>query len=211
MKTKKITLMAMLLGLALIIFTVEAQIPPIAPIPGIKLGLANVINIMALYMLGRKESFIILVLRIVLSSIFASSIIGFMYSISGGLVCFFFISIMSLFLKENRTVSYTHLVSGKKNTAGVVGLFVPYSDMDVAADELKAEAKKRKNDIKSEVEDIEQDMKDEFKSIKDDLSISSFFGGNKNGNNKITNSASGVLDSVAPVSYTHLDVYKRQE
>ena len=88
-------------------------------------------------------------------------------------------------------------VSGKKNTAGVVGLFVPYSDMDVAADELKAEAKKRKNDIKSEVEDIEQDMKDEFKSIKDDLSISSFFGGNKNGNNKITNSASGVLDSVA--------------
>ena len=102
MKTKKLTLMAMLLGLALIIFTVEAQIPPIAPIPGIKLGLANVINIMALYMLGRKESFIILVLRIVLSSIFASSIIGFMYSISGGLVCFFFISIMSLFLKENR-------------------------------------------------------------------------------------------------------------
>lgn len=68
MKTKKLTLISMLLGLALIIFTVEAQIPSIAPIPGIKLGFANVINIMALYMLGRKESFIILVLRIVLSS-----------------------------------------------------------------------------------------------------------------------------------------------
>ncbi|MDO5398166.1 MAG: Gx transporter family protein [bacterium] len=102
MKTKKLTFMSMLLGLALIIFTVEAQIPPIAPIPGIKLGLANVINLMTLYMLGRKESFTILVLRIVLSSIFAGNITGFMYSLSGGLVCFMFISVISVFLKENR-------------------------------------------------------------------------------------------------------------
>lgn len=102
MKTKKLTLISMLLGLALIIFTVEAQIPPIAPIPGIKLGLANVINLIALYMFGRKESFTILVLRIALSSIFAGNITGFMYSLSGGLVCFLFMSTMSLFLKENR-------------------------------------------------------------------------------------------------------------
>lgn len=102
MKTKKLTLISILLALALIIFTVEAQIPPIAPIPGIKLGLANVINIMVLYILGRKESFTILILRIVLSSIFAGSITGFMYSLSGGLVCFLFISVMSLFLKENK-------------------------------------------------------------------------------------------------------------
>lgn len=102
MRTKKLTLISMLLSLALIIFTVEAQIPPIAPIPGIKLGLANVINLITLYVLGRKESFIVLVLRIVLSSIFAGNIIGFMYSLCGGLVCFLFMSIMSLFLKENR-------------------------------------------------------------------------------------------------------------
>lgn len=102
MKTKKLTFMSVLLGLALIIFTVEAQIPPIAPIPGIKLGLANVINLMALYMLGRKESFTILISRIVLSSIFAGNITGFMYSLSGGLVSFMFISVASFFLKENR-------------------------------------------------------------------------------------------------------------
>lgn len=102
MKTKKLTLMAMLLALALIIFIIEAQIPPLAPIPGIKLGLANVINLMVLYMLGRKESFIILVLRIVLSSIFSGNATGFLYSISGGLVCFLFMSVMSLFLKENK-------------------------------------------------------------------------------------------------------------
>lgn len=102
MKTRKLTLMSILLCLALIIFAIEAQLPPIAPIPGIKLGLANVINLMALYMLGRRESFIILVLRIVLSSIFAGNFTGFMYSISGGIICFLFMSVMSLFIKENR-------------------------------------------------------------------------------------------------------------
>lgn len=102
MKTRKLTFMSMLLVLAIIIFTVESQLPPIAPIPGIKLGLANVINLMALYMLGRRESFIILVLRIVLSSIFAGNFTGFMYSISGGIMCFLFMSVMSLFIKENR-------------------------------------------------------------------------------------------------------------
>lgn len=102
MKTRKLTFMSMLLVLAIIIFTVESQLPPIAPIPGIKLGLANVINLMALYMLGRRESFIILVLRIVISSIFAGNFTGFMYSISGGIMCFLFMSVMSLFIKENR-------------------------------------------------------------------------------------------------------------
>lgn len=88
-------------------------------------------------------------------------------------------------------------VSGKKNTAGVVGLFVPYSDIDAAADELKEEAEKKKNDIKNEAEDIEQDIKDELDDIKDDLKISSVFDRDKDGSNKLTDSAGGVLDSVA--------------
>ena len=102
MKIKKLTLMSVMLGLALIVFTIESQLPPIAPIPGIKLGLANTINLIVLYMLGRKESFTVLVSRIVLGSIFAGNITGFMYSLSGGLVSFAFIATVSVFLKENR-------------------------------------------------------------------------------------------------------------
>lgn len=101
-KAKKLALISTLLGLALIIFVIEAQIPPIAPIPGIKLGLANVINLIALYMLGRKESFIILVLRIVIGSIFAGSMTGFIYSISGGLLSFLTMSVMLLCVRENK-------------------------------------------------------------------------------------------------------------
>lgn len=102
MKTKKLTLMAMLLALALIIFVIEAQLPPLAPIPGIKPGLANVITLVSLYMLGRKEAFLILVLRIVLSSVFAGNLVGFFYSVSGGLLSFALMSVMMIFIKEDR-------------------------------------------------------------------------------------------------------------
>lgn len=101
MKIKRMVLTAILLGLAMIIFIAEAQLPPIVPVPGIKLGLANVINLIALYLLGRKETFIILVLRIILSSIFVGNGAMFLYSLSGGLVCFLFMSVMSLFMKES--------------------------------------------------------------------------------------------------------------
>lgn len=92
----------MLLALALIIFVIEAQLPPLAPVPGIKLGLANVITLVSLYMLGRREAFVILILRIILSSVFAGNLIGFFYSVSGGLLSFIVMSVMMIFIKENR-------------------------------------------------------------------------------------------------------------
>lgn len=94
--------MAMLLALALIIFVIEAQLPPLAPVPGIKLGLANVITLVSLYMLGRREAFVILILRIILSSIFAGNLVGFFYSVSGGILSFAVMSAMMIFIKENR-------------------------------------------------------------------------------------------------------------
>ena len=47
MKTRKLTLLALLTAIALTIFMVEAQIPALVPIPGIKLGLANIVTVFA--------------------------------------------------------------------------------------------------------------------------------------------------------------------
>ncbi len=102
MNVKKLTLTAMLLTAALVIFIIEAQLPPIAPVPGIKLGLANTVTLMTLYLLGRGEAFIVLILRIILSSVFAGNFAGFMYSMAGGLLAFAFMSAAAVFLKENR-------------------------------------------------------------------------------------------------------------
>ncbi len=102
MQAKKLTMMAMLLGIALMIFVIEAQLPPLAPIPGIKLGLTNVITLISLYTLGRKEAFVILILRISLSSVFTGSFVGFLYSLSGGVLSFAVMCFASLFIRENR-------------------------------------------------------------------------------------------------------------
>ena len=55
-KTRKLTLMAILSTIALIIFVIEAQIPAPVPVPGVKLGLANIITLVAMVVLGRKEA-----------------------------------------------------------------------------------------------------------------------------------------------------------
>ena len=88
MKTKKLTFMALLLAVALTIFVVEARIPPIVPIAGVKLGLANIVTLAALVWIGRKEAFTVLVLRIILGSVFAGQAVSFMYSLGGGILCF---------------------------------------------------------------------------------------------------------------------------
>ncbi|MGM9937891.1 MAG: Gx transporter family protein [Candidatus Ornithomonoglobus sp.] len=96
MSTKKLTALSMLAAISLIIFIIEAQLPPLAPIPGIKLGLANIITLITLIWFGRKEAFTVLMLRIVLGSIFTGQMMSFMYSMAGGLLCFF---VMSLSVK----------------------------------------------------------------------------------------------------------------
>lgn len=90
------------MALALMIFTLEAQLPPIVPIPGIKPGFANIINVLALYILGAKETFLILTLRVTLASVFAGNGAGFVYSISGGILSFVFMLAASKFLDENK-------------------------------------------------------------------------------------------------------------
>ena len=66
MKTKprRLTEIALLTALALIIFLVEAQIPVIVAIPGIKLGLANKVVLLAIFWLGIKEALLVSFLRI---------------------------------------------------------------------------------------------------------------------------------------------------
>ena len=85
MKTKKLTLMALLTAIALTIFMIEAQIPALVPIPGIKLGLANIITVFAVFALGPKEAAAILFVRVFLGAVFAGNFSTIFYSGAGGL------------------------------------------------------------------------------------------------------------------------------
>ena len=84
MKTKKLTLMALLTAIALTIFMIEAQIPPVVPLPGVKLGLANIITVFAVFALGPGEAASILFCRIFLGAVFAGNFSTIFYSAAGG-------------------------------------------------------------------------------------------------------------------------------
>ena len=85
---KRIAFMAVLTAAALIIFIVEAQIPPIVPVPGVKLGLANIITLVAMYLLSRREAGLVLLMRIILGAVFAGSPSTFLFSAFGGLLAY---------------------------------------------------------------------------------------------------------------------------
>ena len=88
MNVKKMTFTALLLAIALTIFVAEAQLPPPIPVAGVKLGLANIVTLVAMVWLGRREALAILLGRILLGSVFAGQAVSFIYSLSGGLLCF---------------------------------------------------------------------------------------------------------------------------
>lgn len=86
MKTKKLTALSLLTAIALTIFLVEAQIPALVPIPGIKLGLANIVTVFTVFAIGRKEAAAVLFARIFLGAVFAGNFSTIFYSAAGG-VC----------------------------------------------------------------------------------------------------------------------------
>ena len=85
--TKRLTSLALLTAVALIIFVVEMQIPNPVNIPGIKLGLANVITVYAVYRCKAPDVFLIVVARVLLGCLLGGSPAALPYSMAGALLC----------------------------------------------------------------------------------------------------------------------------
>lgn len=102
MKTRKIALLGLLTAIALTIFMIEAQIPPVVPIPGVKLGLSNIVTVFAVFALGAGEGAAILACRVFLGAVFAGNFSTILYSASGGF-CTILVTIgLRRILKENQ-------------------------------------------------------------------------------------------------------------
>ena len=85
---KRLTQDAVLTAVALTIFIVELQLPSIVPIPGVKLGLANIVTVFSMFMLGPADTLAILLVRILLGSMFSGQMMSLIYSLSGGILCY---------------------------------------------------------------------------------------------------------------------------
>ena len=84
MKTRKLVLLALLTAIALTIFMLEAQLPAPVPLPGVKLGLANIVTVFTVFLLGPREGAAVLFVRIFLGAVFAGNFSTILYSVGGG-------------------------------------------------------------------------------------------------------------------------------
>lgn len=94
--------MAVLTAIALTIFMIESQIPAPVPIPGVKLGLANIITLTTMLILGRKEAGAVLTVRVLMGAVFAGSPASLLYSAMGGLFAYIVMCILVGIIPEKR-------------------------------------------------------------------------------------------------------------
>lgn len=85
-KTKRLAISAVLASLGLIFSYIEAIIPFSVGIPGVKLGIANLVVIIALYFLGVSYAFSINVIRILVAGLLFNGAFGALYSLAGACV-----------------------------------------------------------------------------------------------------------------------------
>ena len=85
---RKTALTGMLVALAFVLSYIETLIPVNLGIPGAKLGLANLVVMVALYTLGTKEAFALSMVRILLTGLTFSSMAAMLYSFAGGILSF---------------------------------------------------------------------------------------------------------------------------
>ena len=84
--TKKLTLLAMMITFAIVLSYVESKIPAFVAIPGVKIGLANIVVIFVLYKLGIKEAIVISGVRVFIISMLFGNPVSMIYSISGAIL-----------------------------------------------------------------------------------------------------------------------------
>ena len=109
--TKKLALAAVLTALALGLSTLENLFPVslLVPLPGIKLGLANIVTVFALYRLGAPFALAILVARCLLGAMFAGNVSALLFSLMGGVLAML---VMILLRRAKRLSVYGVSIAG---------------------------------------------------------------------------------------------------
>ena len=98
----RITRLALLTAIALTIFLVEAQLPALTAIPGIKLGLANIVTVYAMFALGPGDALLVLSGRVFLGAVFSGQPMTLIYSAAGGLLSWCVLCLLGRLLTDRQ-------------------------------------------------------------------------------------------------------------
>jgi heptaprenyl diphosphate synthase len=85
-RTKNMAITALMVALALIFSYIEAIIPYNPGIPGVKLGIANIVTLIALYLLSTKHAWAVSVIRVLIAGLLFNGVFAAVYSLAGAIV-----------------------------------------------------------------------------------------------------------------------------
>ena len=123
MNVRKLTTMAMLTAISMIVFLIEAQIPLPFAVPGVKLGIANVITLYAIWTLGRRVALAILLIRVFLGNIIAGNVMAMAYSLAGGLLCWVIMSLLKPIMGRSQ-IWLMSILGALGHNAGQLGMAI---------------------------------------------------------------------------------------
>ena len=98
----RITRLALLTAIALTIFLAEAQIPALTAVPGVKLGLANIVTVYAMFALGPGDAFLVLSARVFLGAVFSGQPMTLISSAAGGLLSWCVLCLLGRLLTDRQ-------------------------------------------------------------------------------------------------------------
>ena len=99
-KLSQLVLVSLMAALSLGLYALETMIPPLVPVPGVKLGLSNVITLICLYILGTKSAFAVLIIRIFISSLLFGQPVSLVFSLFGGIMSFMIMAVLKAFFDK---------------------------------------------------------------------------------------------------------------
>lgn len=120
---KRIAFYGVMISLALVFSYLESFIPvnAIIPIPGVKLGLANIVVLFALYTMKFKDALIIAIIRIIIAGLLFGNPMTIAYSLAGGLLS---LAVMSLLKKTNLSMIGVSMVGGICHNIGQLAVAI---------------------------------------------------------------------------------------
>lgn len=126
-RTSKMVYISLLVAQALVLFLFERMIPVPFITPGAKLGLANIIIVIALYTLDNyKETFLVIFLRLLLSTMFGGTLSSFFFSLAGLIFSFIIMVIIKELFKDKVSIIGVSAAGGVFHNIGqlLVAVFI---------------------------------------------------------------------------------------
>ena len=118
--TKRITYTGMFVAIAMVFSYLESMIPVNIAVPGIKLGLANMVTIVVMYRLRISDAWIVSLVRVVLSSLLVGNMTVMVYSMAGAVLS---LLVMTLCRKKDLFgLLGTSILGGVSHNAGQIAM-----------------------------------------------------------------------------------------